>query len=629
MAALANSKYQYVDSTAWGNIAAWAASTLYTAGTLIRQNATPLLGSERVFVCTAVTGVTGLTEPTWVVTKGGLTTDNLVTWQECTGQPGINGSTAKSPIWGASLTVALGQIIYDSVTGSLQICSVPGTAKSGVQPSFSATAGVTTTDNTVTWTSLGLASGFGAFAAPHKRVANGDASTWAAAGSVILIGDDHSETQTVSLTLGGGVGTIAIPNQYLCVSHLTADPTSCTTGATVATTGASALSVTGAGYYSGITISCAGGGSNAASMAIASALAAQAIYLENCQLTMATTSAAVSILFGNSNPTSESIIADLLNCTFVFGATGQTIKPEAGGNVTIRGGSMAATGSVPTSLITLVAPAISQSFVLRDCDISPITGTLIALGSSIASSSTVVIENCKLGVAVTMTSGTFAGPGGAAFKLHNCDSGSKNYRFYESNYLGTIQQETTIIDNTTKATDGTTQISWNITTNANTHFGAPYISPEIEIWNNGTGSSLTAFMQIAGANTLTNGDIWVEFEYLGNASFPIGSTISSRVTDALTSTANVSTSTDSWGSSPANTQQMSCTFTPNMKGWIKARVFVAKPSITVYISPTISISGLITTNQYLIPGQGYLNGPNVSGGSSILYLSGMTGGCDG
>jgi hypothetical protein len=52
----------------------------------------------------------------------------------------------------------------------------------------------------------------------------------------------------------------------------------------------------------------------------------------------------------------------------------------------------------------------------------------------------------------------------------------------------------------------------------------------------------------------------------------------------------VTSSAASWGGSPAHTQKLQVTFTPQMKGPVKARIFVAKPSITVYVDPLLTIS---------------------------------------
>lgn len=590
---MVNPSYWYCGSDKWTAVTAWAANIAKSVGNLVRQNAAPTVGNERVFVCIVAGTTTNGAEPTWTVTKGAKTTDNTVTWMECTGQPGVNGNTTDCQTWTAdakSNTVALGQIIYDSGTSSLQICTTAGTAGSGAAPSFSATAGTTTADNTVTWTSLGLASNFATWAAPHDRFSNATAANWMSAGNVCFFSSTHAETNSAATTVNFVSGTNANPTYHLSVDA-TASATSagCTllSGASVSTTGASNLTIgqnsaNYTAYMYGFTFN-AGSAANSASLTTLNANTSTFLYYDTCTLNLANSNAASVITLGYS--AGGYVGASYYNCTFTFGSTSQHIVVQEGEQEIVNG-TFANSGSVPTTLFKNGSGGTNMLLRVRDSDLSAITGTLLAFASP-PPSGRFSIENSKLGAAVTMTSGTLNNQGSYTFKLHNCDSGSKNYRFYEKNYMATIQQETTTI-HTGGATDGTTPISWNIATSANTTFAAPYVSPEIVIWQDTTGSSKTATVEIAGASTLTNGDIWMEIEYLGNASFPIASVANNRKSSIVAANSNVTSSGASWGGSPASTQKLQITFTPQMKGPIKARIFVAKPSITVYVEPLIT-----------------------------------------
>src|SRR4029453_17975362 len=168
-------------------VTAWPTSTAVAAGVLRRQSATPTVGNERGFAC-IVAGTTSGTGPSpWIMTKGAKTTDGGVTWQECTGQPGLNGDTTNCPSWPLSTAYALGQVIKGVTNSVLFICSTAGTS-GGSEPSWSTTAGQTTTDNTVTWTSLGAASGFTAFMCPFARLQSAYAANWMTAGEPALSG---------------------------------------------------------------------------------------------------------------------------------------------------------------------------------------------------------------------------------------------------------------------------------------------------------------------------------------------------------------------------------------------------------------------------------------------------------
>ena len=137
------------------------------------------------------------------------------------------------------------------------------------------------------------------------------------------------------------------------------------------------------------------------------------------------------------------------------------------------------------------------------------------------------MENCRLGSGVTVATGTVPDPASISLRMHNCDSGATNTRFFTQNYVGTTQQETTVVRNG-GASDGTTPVSWNLSANANAYFGMPLASEPIAIWNGATGASLTATIEIAGTGALNTNDIWVEFEYPGSASFPQGSVATTK-----------------------------------------------------------------------------------------------------
>jgi hypothetical protein len=139
---------------------------------MVRQLATPAVGSERVFVALGSGTTNAATEPTWVVTRGGKTGDGTVTWQECTGAPALNGDPSNTPNWNrdslGSKAITLGQVIVNSAQTFVFICSLAGTNGAG-EPTWVTTAGQATTSGSTQWMCLGPISAF-ADAAPHARV---------------------------------------------------------------------------------------------------------------------------------------------------------------------------------------------------------------------------------------------------------------------------------------------------------------------------------------------------------------------------------------------------------------------------------------------------------------------------
>src|SRR4249920_3600668 len=112
-------------------VSKWATGATIAAGALRRQNAAPTVGNERVFVCIVAGTTHATTEPTCVVTRGGKTTDNTVTWQECTGASAVNGDLTNTPSWtgvtgGLATAITLGAIIKRNNAASYWICSTAG-----------------------------------------------------------------------------------------------------------------------------------------------------------------------------------------------------------------------------------------------------------------------------------------------------------------------------------------------------------------------------------------------------------------------------------------------------------------------------------------------------------------------
>jgi hypothetical protein len=575
--------YWYVGSDKYNSITAWPTSGSISAGTLTRQNATPTVGNERVFAA-VVGGTTGGSEPSWTVTKGAKTTDNTVTWQEVTGQPGVNGDLTNCPNWTAvkNTAVALGTVIQRNNGVSLQVCTTAGTAGNGSEPSFSDTAGTTTTDNTVTWTSLGVVGNFAAFAAPHARLANAFASTWGAAGDTFYVSSSHAETQASQITLAAP-GTTSSPNNVLSVPNSAAPPTTVSAGASISSTGANNILPEGFAYVYGLTLN-AGTGSTGGSIV---PTGTSAWFMENCTLTLANNTGASQFIYLSATSTTSSYFK-YVNCVFNFGASTQGLRTNVG-RADIVNGSFATAGVVPTTLLNVNSGLNSGLTHIRDSDLSNITGSLVIASTD---SCDFLIERCKLasGVAV-ISGGAEASFSGTTVRMHSCDDGTNNrvYRFYEGTYAGTVQQETTNV-RTGGASDGTTSLSFNMTTSANSKFGMPLESPEIVEWNSLTGSSHTATIQIISDYTLTNGDIWLELEYLGDSGDPKGTLVTSRKASILASSSNVATSSATWGGSQTTPQQLQVTFTPQQAGPVKARIYLAKPSATVYVDPLITIT---------------------------------------
>ncbi len=562
-------------TTGYYAITKWATGTVIAAGALRRQNAAPAVGSERVFVCIVAGTTHATTEPTWITTRGGKTTDNTVTWQECTGIAALNGDATNTTTWNIIKGVAmtLGQVIKRNNGASYQICTTAGTAGSGSEPAFSDTAGVTTADNTVTWTSLGAVGNFTGWQAPHARLANAFTTNWGQAGNSFYIGDNHAETQASAMTLtspGAGGTTCSI----YCVNHSGSLPpvsANLLKTATISTTGNSALTVQGTAYYYGITFSC-GDGANAPALVMGGNAGINT--LEWCALKSGGTNSSIIRLGFNS-----ASFVHLINTTLQFSATGSSIQFN-NGNVIWRGNSSSIIGAtLPTNLVT----AYNSSIVsFEGVDLSALASGK-TLFSNQNSTAQIILRDCKLGSSVTVASiGSLGGP---RIDLIRCDAGATNYRSERYWFHGTQTIETTIV-RTGGASDGTTPISWKLVTTANSKWVDPFESHLISIWNDTTGSAITVTLYgiWGGGAVPNNDDIWVEAEYLGASGNPQGSFITNSKADNLAAGSASSSDSSTWGGSTTKFK-MAVTFTPQMKGPINIVVKAAKASSTFYIDP--------------------------------------------
>jgi hypothetical protein len=119
----------------------------------------------------------------------------------------------------------------------------------------------------------------------------------------------------------------------------------------------------------------------------------------------------------------------------------------------------------------------------------------------------------------------------------------------------------------------------------------PFECPPIAIWNDTTGSAKTATIEgiWGGGAVPLDSDIWIDVEYLGDAASPQGSFVNDGTPDLLSTAANQTSSSATWGGSTTKFK-LNVTFTPQQKGWIYARVKCAKPSSTFYIDPLVTLT---------------------------------------
>lgn len=569
----------------WWNVTKWTAGATIAAGALRRQNATPAVGSERVFVCIVAGTTHATTEPTWTLTRGAKTTDNTVTWQECTGIAAINGDATNTPSWTITATppggvkntaVTQGQVIKRDSGASYQICTTTGTAGNGSEPSFSNTAGVTTNDNTVVWTSLGVVGNFTGWQAPHARIANAFASTWGQAGNAFFVAGNHAAVQTTTITWTSP-GTLAAPCNIYAVDQTAGVPPG---SGNLVTTASESMNVAGnfagggVGIFNGLIINY---GSGAVTANLRPATNNYYWEFDNCALNSLGTGA-------NGGPLMVGLGGTfwLKNTTVQFAAASGSIALNAGQFIWENTLSAIQGATLPTNLFGSSNAGFATALV-RAVDLSALGSgkTLAQPGQN----PIISFIDCKLGASVTVAS--VASATTPTVNLIRCDSGATNYRIERYQYQGTQTTETTIVRTGGASINGT-PVSWKIITTANSRWISPFQCIPLQVSNLVTTSVTVTVYGIWGSASLPNNDdIWIEAEYLGSALTPQGTLINDTKVNNLATGTPLASDASTWGGSVgSNTKfKMTVTLTAGMTGQITVRVFAAKATTTFYIDP--------------------------------------------
>ena len=508
----------YCDSAQYTAVAQWAATTVYTVGNIRRPLTVPAVGNERCYVCTTP-GTSGSTEPVWTFTRGAIQPiDGTAHWQEATGLAALNGDSTNTQNWAAARAVAtavtLGALIKNGAANTYFICTTAGTMGAS-EPTWNTTAGATTADSTVTWTSLGAISGFsGTWKAPHARLANASTTNWLSiSGQIIFVGDDHAETQASAITIVNSGGSCSI----LCVDHTVAVPpgvANLKTSATItdSSTGSFIIFSTGSttAYVYGVQFLKTGVGQ------VWVQYGAARLKFEQCTFTCAGS----VIDLGVQGQGGWSL--DFLRCTFNSSTANLAIGT---GPLTLKGCTMIGTfNGVLFSSYSSTGPVLVEG-----CDLSSVTGALVAYTASVPS---IIIKDCKLAPGVVNFNGAGIAPVGLTLDYNRCDSGGTAYRNERHHNTGD-ETTSTSVARTTGAQDGATPVSHQITTTTNLSVvnlapaGWSFPAIPLAIWNavTGTNRNVTLYGVANDTRVPTNAEVWADVEYLGSAASPQGSVV--------------------------------------------------------------------------------------------------------
>ncbi len=410
-----------------------------------------------------------------------------------------------------------------------------------------------------------------------------------AAGDIYYVSEDHAETTASSVTLTCN-GTINAPTFIICADHAGSVPpvaADLRATATIASTPNNNITFQGCGHYNGISFRSGSGAASSANIIILDN-SNDWHRFDNCDFQLLITAGASSMYIGcgpSLNLTGTYV--ELNNTTFKFSATSHLFR-FGGGLVKWRNTPSALSGTLPSS--NLFIPVANGGVVeCNGVDLSAFSGNIVSTGSSFTDFIFRFID-CKLHASATKTNGAFTGLGAIGIDFLRCNSSGVNYSIYNQRYGGTLTDETTIV-RTGGASDATTPIAWKVVTTSGSSYSAPFECPPIAIWNDTTGSSKTATIQgIWGGGAVPNDDeIYVELEYLGDASSPQASFVNDGKVSILSTAAGQTAGSGTWGGSTTKFS-LDVSFTAQQKGWIYARVKCAKASSTFYIDPLITLT---------------------------------------
>lgn len=412
------------------------------------------------------------------------------------------------------------------------------------------------------------------------------------AGDRIFLSQSHSETTAGAVVLSFA-GTLASPSQVLCANDSAEPPTSLAATAAVSTSGNSNITVNGSVHVHGVAFSCGVGASGSASILLSNDVGQERQQYENCDFVIGTTAASQALRCG-SNGGGRLVKITMKNCRFKFSEDTQCIYCYA--EVHMQGGSIMA-GSVVNDqgFLNLGGTNIGSALV-DGFDFSNSPAGLVLI-TSFSGNNRAIFRNCKMPAGWTGKLVKQSNPSlGSRYEMWNCDNADTNYRLWIEDYNGTIKNETTLVK-TGGASDGTTPISWKMSSNANAEFPMLTLnSPEIYsefISSVGSPKTITVDVLHDSVTALKDDEIWLHVQYLGTSGRPISLFANDCKASVLASGASQASSSATWtttGMANPNKQKLEVTFTPEEKGVAIVTVYLAKASTTVYVDPIAQIS---------------------------------------
>jgi hypothetical protein len=462
-------------------------------------------------------------------------------------------------------------------------CTSAGTSHATTEPSWPTTVGNTVVDNGATWTcrspsdgSWDNASCYLHYILNHTTVAGGDS---------VYIDDGHSEAVDLGGTTRYTLKGSTTPTQPIYIYCVDKSDDSLSVGALVKHTDVSyGMYIQGYGYSYGVQYE-----NSTTTGKIQQSTEGAWVFESDGSDVFKCTASGIDVGDNYAERYSLTIINGGINLSTgdirIYNGTFTWI----GGTLTVGSGTI--------KLFSSNDAYGKGSGYVSDVDLSALDTGDALVDVSDAGDTDYTFLRCKLPagefVPITGTWDTGSLPTKERVILHHCSSASATYDFYEAYYVGICQDETTIV-RTGGASDGTTAISIKMVTNANASEVSRDLalaSPAITGWTSSTTEKTFTIEFVHDSETaLQDDEIWMELEYPANNTDGLGAIAKSKCA-ILGTPADTTDSSETWtttGLTNPNTRKLSVTVTPGKAGPITAKVYLAKPSTTVYIDPKIT-----------------------------------------
>ncbi len=405
-------------------------------------------------------------------------------------------------------------------------------------------------------------------------------------GTDFYVYSGHVESGTTGTFTFKGVA--ATPDRVFSCGRTNSPPTSAdlATGSALTAT-AGTLSVSGYAYTYGLALTAATT-NNGLALALAQVNTASDVVIDTGAININAAFANI-VAIGATGATTQGRCT-WINTTYQV-SNGGTYIANYGGIFRWVLGSV--TGSTfPTNLINTQSsnsrPGLNR---IDGVDVSGLSSKTLVAATSLGATQFI---NCRLPASVTL-SGTPTVPSAGPHDFINTDSTVANTSSYIQTryaYQGTLTADGSVYN---AANDGSNSISWKVVTTANANPQSPFECFEIDQWVTPGTYAATKIALTSATASLTNNDVFAEAIYMGNASYPLGSRVTTGNSPQLpqgSSPSALTTAGASWGTNGAgNNYTLTLpSFVVALAGMVRFRIFVAKPSLTVYIDPKVVVA---------------------------------------